>query len=1009
MDKWMRAESITTANCFVFQHLELDYYISAEYPVVRIYGINERGNSVLVHVHGFHPYFYILPPLYLNNSHLSEFKESLNLLMKKKHYNQLQTSDAIINVEFIEKQNIYGYQGSNRFLKITTSTPDLIWAVSRVFQGNYFTKFSRETYESNIDYKIRFMVDTSIVGCCWIRVDNCTFRYDQQKQSHCQIECDVRYSDITALAPEEGEWSKIAPFRILSFDIEVAGRKGIFPEPEHDPVIQISNCIMFHGETEPFVKCLFTLKSCAPITGATIFSYETEEDLLSAWSAFITKTDPDIITGYNILNFDFTYLLKRAARLQVSRFPFFGRIKHAATSMETKSFQSKQMGNRNFSDIKISGRCPFDLFQVVLRDYKLRSYSLNAVSYHFLEEQKEDVHYSIITDLQNGDENTRRRLAVYCLKDAVLPLRLLDKLMCIINYMEMARVTGVPLNYLLTRGQQVKVTAQLMKFAKQSNFILPTTDYNKQKFGDPLSYTGATVIEPMKGYYDVPIATLDFCSLYPSIMIAHNLCYTTLVTNTSLINESLVKTPSGSFFVKPHVRKGLLPQILEHLIETRKAVKQMLKREKDPFKIKVLDGRQYALKVSANSVYGFTGAQNGILPCLAISESVTAFGRQMIEMTKYAVEQQFKLENGYPADAVVIYGDTDSVMVKFGVSNVADAMKLGNEAAKFVSTQFIAPIKLEFEKVYFPYLLINKKRYAGLYYSNAVAFDKMDTKGIETVRRDNCPLVSKLITTCLKKLLIDKNPDEAIAYTQRIISDLLCDKIDIADLIISKEYSKEADSYAAKQAHVELVKKLIARDPGSAPKLGERVQYVIITGPKRAPAYTKAEDPIYVMDHCLPIDTDYYLNNQLIKPLLRIFEPIYGPEKAKSLLLYGEHTRRKTVTTVVDGPLSKFMVQRERCLNCKSLLPINSKAAVCDRTECHLHQPELFQTEMCKLQELELLFNKLWTQCQRCTGNLHENVICSSRDCPIFYKRKKTTIDLSKQQQTINKFGIPSW
>lgn len=99
----------------------------------------------------------------------------------------------------------------------------------------------------------------------------------------------------------------------------------------------------------------------------------------------------------------------------------------------------------------------FILIQILLRDYKLRSYTLNAVSYHFLQEQKEDVHHSVITDLQNGNEQTRRRLAVYCLKDAYLPLRLMDKLMAVVNNVEMARVTGVPITYLLTRGQQVKV------------------------------------------------------------------------------------------------------------------------------------------------------------------------------------------------------------------------------------------------------------------------------------------------------------------------------------------------------------------------------------------------------------------------------------------------------------------------------------------------------------------------------------------------------------------------
>ena len=141
--------------------------------------------------------------------------------------------------------------------------------------------------------------------------------------------------------------------------------------------------------------------------------------------------------------------------------------------------QSKQMGKREMKAINTEGRVQFDLLLILVRDYKLRSYTLNAVSYHFLQvffvpqmkkelklspstfslqEQKEDVHHSVITDLQNGNSQTRRRLAVYCLKDALLPLRLLEKLMCVINYMEMARVTGVPLSYLQTRGQQIKVS-----------------------------------------------------------------------------------------------------------------------------------------------------------------------------------------------------------------------------------------------------------------------------------------------------------------------------------------------------------------------------------------------------------------------------------------------------------------------------------------------------------------------------------------------------------------------
>ena len=175
----------------------------------------------------------------------------------------------------------------------------------------------------------------------------------------------------------------------------------------------------------------------------------------------------------------------------------------------------------------------------------------------------------------------------------------------------------------------------------------------------------------------------------------------------------------------------------------------------------MLNGRQLALKVSANSVYGLTGATVGKLPCLPIASSTTSYGRQMIEKTKQEVEAKYTIANGYSHDAKVIYGDTDSVMVKFGVTELEEAMKLGEEASGYVSSKFIKPIKLEFEKVYFPYLLINKKRYAGLFWTNPNKFDKMDTKGIETVRRDNCLMVQNVIETVLHKILIDRNIDTA--------------------------------------------------------------------------------------------------------------------------------------------------------------------------------------------------------------------------------------------------------
>ncbi|PSR90586.1 hypothetical protein PHLCEN_2v4879 [Hermanssonia centrifuga] len=816
----------------IFQQIDAeDKTEQGDGSALRMFGVTEGGNSVLMHITDFLPYFYIAVPRGFMNTDTTAFRDYLN-------------------------------RGECQFNNLFRDVVD--------------------TYESNVPYALRFMIDTKVVGMNWIEVPAGKYKLLKEgKRSHCQIEINVRWDQFISHAPE-GNWSKIAPLRILSFDIECAGRKGIFPEANIDPVIQIANMVTRQGESKPFIRNVFTLNTCSHIVGSQVLSFDDEAKMLQAWRDFVNEVDPDVVIGYNISNFDLPYLTERAHALKAKNFALLGRMANVKAVTKDTHFSSKAFGQRDSKETALDGRLQVDILQYMQREHKLRSYTLNSVCAQFLGEQKEDVHHSIITELQNGTPESRRRLAVYCLKDAYLPQRLMDKLMCFINYTEMARVTGVPFNYLLSRGQSIKVLSQLFRKANEDGYLVPTLKGE----GSDEQYEGATVIEPRRGYYNVPIATLDFSSLYPSIMMAHNLCYTTLLDKTTIDRLNLVKdvdyirSPNNDFFVTSGKRKGLLPTILEDLIGARKRAKADLKKETDPFKRAVLDGRQLALKISANSVYGFTGATIGKLPCLAISSSVTAYGRQMIEKTKQEVEAEYCIANGHLHDAEVIYGDTDSVMVKFGPTDLREVMALGSQAADLVTAKFIKPIKLEFEKVYFPYLLINKKRYAGLYWTKPEKYDKMDTKGIETVRRDNCRLVSTVISTCLNKLLIDRDVKGAEEYTKQIISDLLQNKVDMSQLVITKALAKT--DYAGKQAHVELAERMKQRDAGSAPALGDRVAYVIIKGVKGAAAYEKSEDPIYALENNMPIDTKYYLENQLSNPLMRIFEPIMG-EKASSL------------------------------------------------------------------------------------------------------------------------------
>ncbi len=223
----------------------------------------------------------------------------------------------------------------------------------------------------------------------------------------------------------------------------------------------------------------------------------------------------------------------------------------------------------------------------------------------------------------------------------------------------------------------------------------------------------------------------------------------------------------------------------------------------------------------------------------------------------------------------------------------------------------------------------------------------------------------------------------------------------MSKLVITKALSK--DNYTAKQAHVELAERMKKRDLGSAPTLGDRVAYVIVKGAGGAKNYERSEDPIFVLENNIPIDTKYYLDNQLAKPLDRIFEPIVGPKKSASLLT-GEHTRSISVAAPSLGGLTKFVQKTQTCMGCKK--PLVSKdekeGAVC--SNCRPRVGELYQNTLHKVSALEVSFGRLWTQCQRCQGSLHCQVICESRDCPIFYMRMKAKKDVEDAGKELTRF-----
>lgn len=871
----------------------------------------------------------------------------------------------------------------------------------------------------------------------------------------------VSFKDINPIVDDS-----LPSFMTLSFDIETSNRQNRFPDATVDPIIQIGNTIKVDDSQ---IQIIFCVGETASIDNADVRWFETEKEMLQAWFKYIFLLDYDTIIGYNITGFDLPYVLTRAKHFGIGSClcrQYIERTKdvkifneiltnlklkeeinteslsltQTESTLTMKTFKQTEIlaenekkydfiynlmepklksckNCNNYKKDEISdfrSRLVVDMMNVVKKSHSLRSYTLNNVSLHILQNQKEDIPYYLINGLYNGDEKTRRRIAVYCLKDTLLPLLLYEKLVVFFTGTEMARVLGVPINWYFNRGISIKIFTLILRQAKENNMVIPlVTAVNE-------GYEGAVVLDPERGYYDEPIAVLDFASLYPSIIIAHNLCYTTLVLNKDkkrISDDIVTKSPIGTMFINKEKKKGILPVILESLLSKRKEVKSLMAKETDPLLKSLLNARQNAFKVAANSLYGFTGSTISKLPCLDIGQTITGFGREMIIQTKNFIESTYNPGNGYNFLAKVIYGDTDSVMIKFFGENVNSdfVFDIAGDMAKNVSKIFVDPIKLEFEKIYYPYLLMKKKRYAGVIETRLPVVNnstdendvkrqkttiitkrRIDTKGIETVRRDNCRLVKHLIEESLDLLLMKRDPESAKLFVKNTVRDLYLDKIDMSMLVISKTLSK--NSYSSKQAHVELAERMKKRDNIVA-DVGDRIAFVIIDKGPKVNAYEKSEDPLYVLEHDLPLDVKYYIDQQISKPVQRLFEPLMDNVNE---LFTGDHIQMKKKSGKMLGPMAKFVNKSEMCISCRAKGSILCKM-------CEPNFFEIYTNKMKQLQDNEQVFNKCWRECQRCIQSVVSEVICANTDCPIFFKRTKARKELDQDIEEIRKLESLSW
>lgn len=804
-----------------------------------------------------------------------------------------------------------------------------------------------EIYETMFKPEVVWMVDHQLPACSWMNVSNATAC---PKTTTCDLEYTCGCDDVT---PCVSPPIPMAPFRVLSYDIEAIPYVNPetceceFPDPKRDSISTIGvtafdmvssqmrqTVFMLELEGQPQCQRLSELSSDMrtdeydPST-TQVYSFLDEQKMLAAFSNMIREYDPEIITGYNVLNFDNVYLIQRVIALcgcsegcsECAQARTFSRVARPST-LKKKYTHTKQRGGQESWEAWIEGRDWMDVYRVVMTDHKLRSYKLDNVCSELLGTKKIHIAYDDIPKYQQTPEG-REFLAQYCVKDAWLPCQIIVKRCKLVNALQMAQVTGVPLTSILHRGQQIRTLLLMLQFVKarcrkdktHPRWFLPDESANKPPAID--GFEGAVVIRPLPGFYSTPVVTLDFASLYPSIMRAYNMCFSTLVPSlreARRLNLAWskhthdIKDPNdpnypevrpvrsfdypegGRFeyvardtdvcFVTSKKRVGILPEILEQLLTERKRVKKLRKTfHEKSMDYAVLDGRQLALKVCANSVYGFTGAGMGYLGEKRIASSVTRVGRGMANHTKFMCEDRYK-EHGLQ----IVYGDTDSVFANIPQSMcdtncsreelIAKVDQLGTEMGEFCTQAFLPPNDLEYEKFYYPILLKGKKRYAGHKFEPGLA-PKLDVKGFECVRRDFAPIVSKTQKEVLIRLCKHNDIPGAIQYARDVVVKLLNNEVSIGDLTMSKQLTRRPEDYKNPAPHTELAKRLQATQPPHiAPKTGDRIAYLIRPGYKGEKTFTRGVTPEDVREGRASADTRWYLSNQLEKPLRRIFEMV---------------------------------------------------------------------------------------------------------------------------------------
>jgi len=843
------------------------------------------------------------------------------------------------------------------------------------------------------------------------------FKYSQKEQST-SVQHETQYMSI------------------MSLEVHVNTRGNLAPDPEHDEIGCIFWSLQADDDVHTDVNVGFRngvlVLSSENGTASRIqhqvsvdVRYEEDElELINHMINIVRHYDPDILTGFEVHNGSWGYLIERARlKYEYNICDEFSRMKSQSHGRFGKD--ADRWGFTHTSTIRVTGRHMINVWRAMRGELNLLQYTMENVAFHVL--HKRIPHYSF-ADLTRWYQSSKPRdlgkVISYFLGRAQVSLEILNANELIPRTSEQARLLGVDFFSVFSRGSQFKVESLMFRIAKPENYILVSPSRKQVGQQNALECL-PLVMEPQSNFYPSPLLVLDFQSLYPSVMIAYNYCYSTCLGRAvpwrggvnkmgftdfkreprllELVKDHINIAPNGMMYVRPELRKSLLAKMLSEILETRVMVKSGMKQDKDDKVLQILlNNRQLALKLIANVTYGYTSASfSGRMPCAEIADSIVQTARETLEK---AIALIHSVERW---GAEVVYGDTDSLFVYLKGRTKDEAFKIGKEIADTVTNQNPRPVKLKFEKVYHPCVLLAKKRYVGFKYEHPDQKEpEFDAKGIETVRRDGTPAEQKIEETALKILFRTQDLSEVKAYFQKQCHKIMTGRVSIQDFLFAREV--RLGSYSDKgppPPGALIATRKMLQDPRQEPQYGERVPFVVITGAPGARLIDRCVDPERLLtDDSVELDAEYYISKNLIPPLERIFNLVGANvrgwydemPKIQRVRNTRAHVANVSMTSAAKKTLESYL-SSTMCLVCKTKLPPPPPVSnflpnqplplpICD--ECADTPARSMLTLRSKLHKEERKVVNVGNVCRSCAGfSFGETVPCDSRDCPVFYTR----------------------